>query len=124
MNLIDIRSSVEPYLAKLAACTTSDEIKDFLVAEGVQGIQSRLLSCPIARYVSSGSEQCVVVTEEALFVTNESGIEQIEQLTSAQEGAIASLAIPGLEPFRHTAAMEEFILKFDCGYYPELVANE
>lgn len=99
----DIRSAVEPYLRKLADLQTADEIRDFLVTEGVQAVPGNATKCAIAEYLFQASGQVVGVTRKSTVV-------------------LADKWARGIG--KHTEAMSEFVIRFDHYQYPELVAEE
>lgn len=97
----DIRLAVTPYLEKLAGFETAEQIRDFLVVEGIKATRGNPYSCAIAEYVYRGSE--VPVRVSGVFTSSTSVLGFVTLGT-------------------HTDAMCEFIGNFDQNYYPELVA--
>lgn len=97
----DIRLAVTPYLEKLAGFETAEQIRDFLVVEGIKATRGSTHRCAIAEYVYRGSE--VPVRVSCVFTSSAS------VFSSATLGT-------------HTDAMCEFVGNFDQNYYPELVA--
>lgn len=106
MELAEMRIAVAPYLEKLAGFETSDQIRDFLVQEGVKANRMSGNSCAIAQYVRQGSG--------------------VERITTGYGSTFAWIESgDGMSPKlidMHTHAMTAFVHRFDKGLYPELVA--
>lgn len=124
MELVDIRIAVAPYLGKLEAFDTAEEIKDFLVGEGVKAHKRSANSCAIAKYVTDNTGQSVSVGGGAVVTRHPDGEEQALLYTGTP-----ALLYTGTPAFRYaelstcTPAMQDFIRTFDQGFYPELVAE-
>lgn len=97
--LTNLRVAVEPYVGKLAGMGSPPEIREFLAAEGVKGICKAGTNCAIANYIRERSGQDVHV----------SGVGIRSRYTLDKE-------------FEVTDPMRTFIVEFDEGLYPELVA--
>lgn len=107
----DIRLAVTPYLEKLAGFETAEQIRDFLVVEGIKATRGNPYSCAIAEYVYRGSEVPVRVSGACT------------SSASVLSSAPLSFAPPSSATLgTHTDAMCEFVGNFDQNYYPELVA--
>lgn len=118
MNLTDIKTSVTPYLDKLSTFTTENEIKDFLVQEGIKAQLHKPTSCAIAEYVRRGSGVLVRVEQTWTGVVHPDGAQGY--LFCDEAGCIASTQVEKIAD--HTVAMRLFVSSFDEGKYPELVA--
>lgn len=98
MNEHDALRAAMPYIDKLAAFDTADEIGKFLGAEGITGRIAKSTHCVIAEYIYQGIGQRVEVQTTSLVFRS----------------ALQS------EFVFHSDAMKEFICEFDEGGYPEL----
>ena len=76
---------------------TADQIAELFRAEGIKGDRNVLESCPIAGYATKCSGIDVEVNEYGISFSG------------------------GKFNFPATPAMKDFILRFDQGFYPELV---
>lgn len=103
------RLAAQPYVDKLAAFQTAQEIRDFLVDEEIKAHPVQARACAIAMYVSRGSGEQVSVAR-SLGVC----------LAGFVEDRVGKLTEVGA----CTPAMREFIANFDNGRYPELMAEE
>lgn len=99
--------AVEPYLEKLAAFDDPEDIRRFLVAEGVRAAVGGPRSCAIAEYVARGSGHRIAIGGTNAYDWFHDGIDP----------SLFRTHIFG----EHTQAMKEFVWNFDEGAYPELV---
>lgn len=120
MDLAESRMVVEPYFEKLTAFESADQIRDFLVAEGIKANKGRSTSCAIAEYVHCNSGERVHIGTDRLGIFHDGG--DIAFWTA--DPSADSLVSTAYSVVRdHTAAMIAFIINFDLGKYPELVAE-
>lgn len=95
---MELMAALEPYVNKVSALDSAQEIRKFFVDEGIKACRNDGLSCAIAAYVRRGSGREVVVTY----------------------GGIRDLRMDKM--FALTEAMDDFMIHFDGGFYPELEA--
>lgn len=104
VNYEDICFAVGPYFNKLAAFRHAEDIREFLVSEGIQALKRDPYSCAIAQYVEKSG--CKV------------SVDGTHVLTRATNECVTARIIREATP-----AMKTFIANFDSGLYPELVAE-
>lgn len=92
---------------KLLQFETADEIAEFLFEQGVKGTRALSTSCAIANWMTETTGIGVAVN-------------QIEMWES-YNGAVVNYG--GLVLHRHSDAISSFVIKFDEGHYPELIAD-
>lgn len=109
MNLEEAKFTAGPYVEKIAMFQTAQEIRGFLASEGIQARMGCPHSCAIAEYVHKASGVEVSVGK-AVFVGH---VPVYENVVDGDDLIL-----------RNSGAMEDFILNFDTGLYPELVAAE
>lgn len=95
--LVELQIAVSPYLGKLEAFETAEEIRQFLAAEGIKAVPSSASTCAIAEYVRQGSGVRVCVSRYNTYIRSTSPVG------------------------KHTKAMSEFTQRFDRGEYRELL---
>lgn len=103
-KLADTRAALEPYFNKVAAFETADEIRDFLVTEGVKAHRQMSNSCALAQYMSR----------------SELNVHVFGDNTTAMVIGCDAWGNPGWVRQVNTTAMEQFVYRFDNGQYPEL----
>lgn len=103
-KLADTRAALEPYFNKVAAFETADEIRDFLVIEGVKAHRETSTSCALALYMRR-SELTVHVFGDT---------------TNVMVIGCDAWGNPDWVKQENTTAMEQFVHRFDNGQYPEL----
>lgn len=108
MDYLELKLAVEPYLEKLNSMKTSEEIRQFMVDEGILARRGDPHSCAIAEYVYRGSGRVVSVGSHAVCPVGE----PVYTFGTRLEENFLSW---------HTTAMTEFVANFDAGDYPELV---
>lgn len=80
-----------------------EQIRDLLVSKGITGVPTDPDHCPVAEFLAGETGQRHVV------------------------GPTIIVSCTGQEPDRPILtpkSLAAFILKFDCGYYPELISSE
>jgi hypothetical protein len=118
MQLNEIRTIVEPYIGKLSAFQTAEDIREFLKVEGILAEERRPMHCAIAQYIHKETGQMVRVCRTETKAPCEDGTEPLIYFpTDSDFPKIAQFAEVG----KHTSAMTTFIDNFDDGYYPDLV---
>jgi hypothetical protein len=112
MNFEDAQFAVLPYLRKLEDMQSADEIAHFMMAEGVKAVRKSPASCAIAEYVRRESNVGVLAFSNAISVMS-------SQLESSPHGG-QDLMCMFREVMLPSRAMNEFMLRFDKGEYPDL----
>jgi hypothetical protein len=115
MNIDEIKLAVGPYVAKLAAFDTADEIRDFLVQEEIHAVRLDPKACALAAYVRRGSGQTVLVCNDMLRAI-------VTDIVSTPAGRRITISTAEVAD-KPTQAMSDFIVRFDSGKYPELEAK-
>lgn len=96
---------VDPQVAydKLCNFQTSQELREYFQQENIKGILGISTMCPIANWfqdtIDVGND---VDVEDTIMVFHPNG---------------------DIQRFEHTEATSNFISKFDCGLYPELISG-
>lgn len=119
MQLNDIRTIIEPYIGKLSAFQTAEDIREFLKGEGILAEQRRPMHCAIAQYIRKETGQMVRVCRTETKAPCEDGTEPLIYFPT--DSALVAIIEKFAEVGKHTSAMTTFIDNFDDGYYPELV---
>ncbi len=88
---------------KFAEFKTADEVAEFLRERGIKGQIGNLNRCPIAEYVNGASGVNCEVDDDSVAV-------------AFNDDAEAKYIM--------SAAMKEFVQKFDAGDYPDLILEE
>ena len=88
-------------MEKLQGFEAADDLAAYFADYGILAQPRNARSCAIAQFVTIETGLAVAVNTSALRIENE-------------EGDV-------IECIQHTAAMENFVEKYDRGYYPELV---
>jgi hypothetical protein len=96
----DLRMAIAPYVNKLSEMQDVYEVKDFLVAEGIKATMGNSSYCAVAAYVKEATGENVSATYGAVQCSKED----------------RNVYLP-ISP-----VLKEFMMKFDTGHYPELVA--
>jgi hypothetical protein len=109
VDFLDLKLAVEPYLNKLADMKTPEDIRDFLVGEGILAQRGHARACAIAAYVFRETGQMVAVGNIATCPPGKG------------DTSFAGKMIEGNFLGWHTKAMAQFVVNFDAGDYPELV---
>lgn len=104
----EARTMLEPYVNKLSAFESADGIAEFLANEGIKGLVRNPTHCAIGRYVNGETGLQALVCNTGIFANWNDWEDHTKYNT------------PGIPM---TAAMVEFVRRFDCGYYPMLVAK-
>jgi hypothetical protein len=95
-RLSSIDSSI---LQQLSGCLTGDDVADHLRSKGIKGKRGILETCPLAEFaISCGAKEVQVDNQGVSFLS-------------------------AIGPLRHaSSAVQEFVVRFDNGDYPDLEA--
>jgi hypothetical protein len=107
MDVETIRADLLPYVEKLRALHTPEEIRDFLLHEEVKAQQSKATGCAIAVYLFEHTNHVVGVSQNHIYAFTE---------------ALGSQSVCSWPVVADTSeAMKQFVYNFDDGFYPELL---
>lgn len=120
MDLRDVQLTVEPYVAKLTAMTSTNEIADFLVAEEIQAIPGNALACAIAEYLSEQTGFTFRVDRDGIAVMHPQG--DVKRSAIDEDGMVYDTQF--VKVGDHTSVMKSFMRRFDACCYPELMSGE
>src|ERR1700744_2575197 len=107
-KLADTRAAFDPYFNKIAAFETADQIRDFLVTEGVKARRELSTSCALAQYMRRSELNVHVYGDATHARAADSDGTWREPCWIKQE---------------NTKAMARFVDRFDNGHSPELEAS-
>jgi hypothetical protein len=88
-------------MEKLHSFETADDLAGFFEGYGIKAVPKAASHCAISK-----------------FITEETGLYGVTTSTSVR---LFEKGKEIIDPICHTRAMVEFVLKFDVGYYPNLI---